>query len=70
MAHTWQSADCSAQEPYDRSWDAAWKGTKAKVLVMLTKTDIHFLPEHFELEVEAVRSGIGELDVFPSICGH
>lgn len=42
MLYTWQSGDCSAQEPYNGDFDAAMKGIKAKALVLPGKTDLYF----------------------------
>ncbi|KAF2769339.1 alpha/beta-hydrolase [Teratosphaeria nubilosa] len=70
MLHTWQAGDCSAQEPYNGDFDAAMKAIKAKALVMPCKTDLYFPPEDSEIEVKAMKPGIGELTIFPSIWGH
>jgi hypothetical protein len=70
MAHTWQAGDCSNQEPYNGDFKKAMQGIKAKTLVMPAKTDLYFPPEDSEIEVEAMRKGVGELKVFPSIWGH
>ncbi|KAF2194554.1 homoserine acetyltransferase family protein [Zopfia rhizophila CBS 207.26] len=70
MAHTWQAADCSAQEPYNGDFKKAMEGIKAKALVLPGKTDLYFPPEDSEIEVRNMRPGIGELKVFPSIWGH
>lgn len=42
MLYTWQSGDCSAQEPYNGSFEAAMKGIKAKALVLPGQTDLYF----------------------------
>jgi len=70
MLHTWQSADCSAQAPYDGNFEAAMKGIKAKALVLPSKTDLYFPPEDSEYEVECMSEGVGRLEVFPSVWGH
>lgn len=70
MAHTWQAADCSQQEPYNGDFKKAMEGIKAKALVLPAKTDLYFPPEDSEIEVESMRPGIGELKVIPSIWGH
>ncbi|PSN74872.1 homoserine acetyltransferase [Corynespora cassiicola Philippines] len=70
MAHTWQAADCSQQEPYNGDFKKAMEGIKAKALVLPAKTDLYFPPEDSEIEVQSMRPGIGELKVFPSIWGH
>lgn len=70
MLHTWQAGDVSDQEPYNGSFDAAMKGIKAKILVLPCKTDLYFPPEDSEIEVAAMRPGVGELAVFPSIWGE
>ncbi|PVI01222.1 homoserine acetyltransferase family protein [Periconia macrospinosa] len=70
MADTWQAGDCSAQEPYKGDFQKAMQGIKAKALVVPSRTDLYFPPEDSEIEVQAMRSGIGELKVIPSIWGH
>ncbi|KAF2641919.1 homoserine acetyltransferase family protein [Massarina eburnea CBS 473.64] len=70
MAHTWQAADCSAQEPYNGDFKKAMEGIKAKALVLPSQTDLYFPPEDSEIEVQAMRPGVGELRVIPSIWGH
>jgi homoserine acetyltransferase len=70
MAHTWQAGDCSAQEPYNGDFKKAMQGIKAKTLVLPSKTDLYFPPEDSEIEVQNMRDGVGELNVFPSIWGH
>jgi len=70
MAHTWQAGDCSQQEPYNGDFNKAMQGIKAKTLVLPSKTDLYFPPEDSEIEVKAMRPGVGELKVFPSIWGH
>jgi hypothetical protein len=67
MAHTWQAADCAAQEPYGGDFNMAMKGIKAKALVMPSQTDLYFPPEDSEIEVKGMREGVGRLEVFPSI---
>ena len=42
MLQTWQSADCSLQEPYDGDFERAMAGIKAKTLVLPSKTDLYF----------------------------
>jgi homoserine O-acetyltransferase len=42
MLHTWQSGDCSAQEPYGGDFGEAMKGIKAKALVLPGLTDLYF----------------------------
>jgi homoserine O-acetyltransferase len=70
MAHTWQAADVSQQEPYNGDFKRAMQGIKAKALVLPAKTDLYFPPEDSEIEVQSMRPGIGELKVFPTIWGH
>ncbi|KAH7406856.1 homoserine acetyltransferase family protein [Phaeosphaeria sp. MPI-PUGE-AT-0046c] len=70
MAHTWQVADVSAQEPYNGDFGAAMRGIKAKALVLPCKTDLYFPPEDSEIEVQGMREGVGRLEVYPSIWGH
>jgi homoserine acetyltransferase len=50
MLHTWQAADCSAQEPYNGSFEAAMKGVKAKALVLPSETDLYFRESAFAQE--------------------
>jgi len=70
MLQTWQSGDCSQQEPYNRNFEQAMASIKAKTLVLPSKTDLYFPPEDSEYEVENMKSGVGTLAVFPSIWGH
>jgi homoserine acetyltransferase len=42
MLQTWQSGDCSAQEPYNGNLEAAMHAIKAKALVLTSKTDLYF----------------------------
>ena len=42
MLHTWQSGDCSAQEPYGGDFGKAMKSIKAKALVLPGLTDLYF----------------------------
>lgn len=70
MAHTWQVADCSQQEPYNGDFREAMQGIKAKTLVLPAKTDLYFPPEDSEIEVQNMRADVGTLKVFPSIWGH
>ncbi|KAF2276847.1 homoserine acetyltransferase family protein [Westerdykella ornata] len=70
MAHTWQAADCSQQEPYDGDFAKAMRAIKAKALVMPSKTDLYFPPEDSEIEVQSMSPGIGQLKVYSTIWGH
>jgi len=70
MLYTWQSGDCSKQEPYNGDFEAAMQAITAKTLVLPGKTDLYFPPEDSEIEVANMKPGIGRLDVFPSIWGH
>ena len=51
MAHTWQVADCSDQEPYAGDFGKAMRGIRARALVLPCKTDLYFPPEDSEIEV-------------------
>jgi len=42
MLQTWQSGDCSLQEPYNGSFEKAMQGINAKTLVLPGKTDLYF----------------------------
>ncbi|MCJ1227784.1 hypothetical protein MMC12_004443 [Toensbergia leucococca] len=70
MLQTWQSGDCSQQEPYNGNFEKSMQGIKAKTLVLPSKTDLYFPPEDSEYEVANMEPGIGRLEVFPSIWGH
>ncbi|KAI1084240.1 Alpha/Beta hydrolase protein [Whalleya microplaca] len=70
MLHTWQSGDCSDQEPYNKDLELALRSIKAKTLVLPSKTDLYFPPEDSEFEVKHMSPGIGECIAFPSIWGH
>jgi homoserine acetyltransferase len=70
MADTWQTADCSNQEPYNGDFRKAMEGIKARALVLPAQTDLYFPPEDSEIEVGSMRPGVGTLKVIPSIWGH
>ncbi|KAH8589990.1 homoserine acetyltransferase family protein-like protein [Bisporella sp. PMI_857] len=70
MLHTWQSGDCSKQEPYNGDFKAAMQAIKAKMLVLPGKTDLYFPPEDSEIEVANMQPGVGKVEEFPSIWGH
>jgi len=70
MLYTWQAGDCSQQEPYNGDFKAAMQGIKAKALVMPSKTDLYFPPEDSVIEVDNMKPGVGQLEIFPSIWGH
>ena len=42
MLQTWQSGDCSLQEPYNGNFEKAMSSIKAKTLVLPSKTDLYF----------------------------
>jgi homoserine acetyltransferase len=42
MLQTWQSGDCSQQEPYNGNFEKAMASIKAKALVLPSKTDLYF----------------------------
>ena len=42
MLYTWQSGDCSNQEPYNGDFSAAMQAIEASMLVMPGKTDLFF----------------------------
>jgi len=42
MLYTWQSGDCSKQEPYNGDFRAAMQAIKAKMIVLPGKTDLYF----------------------------
>ncbi|KAL2038628.1 hypothetical protein N7G274_008676 [Stereocaulon virgatum] len=70
MLQTWQAGDCSLQEPYNGDFEKSMQSIKAKTLVLPAKTDLYFPPEDSEYEVANMKSGVGQLEVFPSIWGH
>ncbi|KAI0456815.1 Alpha/Beta hydrolase protein [Xylaria acuta] len=70
MLDTWQSADCSNQDPYKGDFELAMKSIKAKTLVLPSKTDLYFPPEDSEYEVACMSPGVGNCIAFPSIWGH
>ncbi|KAL7930744.1 Alpha/Beta hydrolase protein [Trichoderma chlorosporum] len=70
MLHTWQAADCSDQEPYNKDFELAMKSIKAKTLVLPGKTDLYFPPEDSEYEVQNMTKGVGKCIPFPSLWGH
>ncbi len=42
MLQTWQSGDCSLQEPYNGDFERSMASIKAKTLVLPSKTDLYF----------------------------
>jgi homoserine acetyltransferase len=42
MLQTWQTGDCSQQEPYNGDFEAAMRAIKAKTLVLPCNTDLYF----------------------------
>ena len=42
MLQTWQSGDCSLQDPYNGNFEKAMQSIKAKTLVLPGKTDLYF----------------------------
>jgi len=42
MLQTWQSADCSLQEPHNGNFEQAMASIKTKTLVLPSKTDLYF----------------------------
>lgn len=42
MLQTWQTGDCSQQEPYHGDFERAMRSIKAKTLVLPAKTDLYF----------------------------
>lgn len=42
MLQTWQSGDCSMQEPYKGDFEKSMSSIKAKTLVLPAKTDLYF----------------------------
>ncbi|KAF4582857.1 homoserine acetyltransferase family protein [Ophiocordyceps camponoti-floridani] len=70
MVFTWQTADCSAQEPYDGRLDLALSAIRTKTLVLPSQTDMMFPPEDSEAHVRGMGEGVGKCVAFPSIWGH
>ena len=42
MLWTWQSGDCSLQEPYKGDFEQSMQAIKAKALVLPSQTDLYF----------------------------
>lgn len=42
MLQTWQSGDCSLQEPYNGNFEKSMGSIKAKTLVLPSRTDLYF----------------------------
>ena len=42
MLHTWQTGDCSKQEPYNGDFEKSMKAIKARTLVLPGQTDLYF----------------------------
>ncbi|KAI9701191.1 MAG: hypothetical protein M1836_001860 [Candelina mexicana] len=70
MLKTWQSGDCSKQQPYNGNFEMAMQNIKAKALVLPCRTDLYFPPEDSEYEVANMSPGVGECKMIPSIWGH
>lgn len=70
MLQTWQTGDCSNQEPYNQDFELAMRSIKAKTLVLPGETDLYFPPEDSEYEVACMSPGVGKCIAFPSIWGH
>ncbi|KAH6605513.1 homoserine acetyltransferase family [Trichoderma cornu-damae] len=70
MLHTWQAANYSDQEPYNKNFKLAMKSIKAETLVLPEKTDLYFPPEGSEYQVRNMTKGVGRCIPFPSTWGH
>ena len=42
MLQTWQTGDCSQQEPYKGDFEKSMRSIKAKTLVLPARTDLYF----------------------------
>lgn len=65
---TWEWADISDNDRFNKDLPAALRAIKAIALVMPSRTDLYFPPEDSELEVASMPHA--ELRVIPSIWGH
>jgi homoserine O-acetyltransferase len=65
---TWEVADISDNDRFQKNFTAALQAIKAKALVMPARTDLYFPPEDSEIEVASMPNA--ELRVIPSVWGH
>lgn len=65
MLYTWQSGDCSQQDPYNGDFAAAMQGIKAKALVLPGQTDLYF-PYVHRLDQKCVVLTIADLRTLKS----
>lgn len=65
---TWEAADISDNDRFQKDLSAALKAITAKAIVMPSRTDLYFPPEDSEIEVAGMPNA--ELRVIPSIWGH
>ncbi len=65
---TWEVADISDNDRFNKDLGAALRAIKAKAFVMPSKTDLYFPPEDSEIEVASMPNA--ELRVIPSVWGH
>ncbi|EJJ31480.1 alpha/beta fold hydrolase [Rhizobium sp. CF142] len=65
---TWEVADISDNDKFNKDFPAALRAITAKAIVMPSRTDMYFPPEDSEIEVRSMPDA--ELRVIPSIWGH
>ena len=68
MLRTWQNADISANEVYNRDFAAALGAITARAIVMPGRTDLYFPPEDNDIEVSMMPNA--EFRPIESIWGH
>lgn len=68
QVRTWERADISDNEVYNKDFSAALRAIKARAIVMPSRTDLYFPPEDSEIEVAGMPNA--ELRVIPSVWGH
>lgn len=65
---TWQHADISDNRIYDGNFDGALRAIRARAIVMPSSTDMYFVPDDNEAEVEGMPRA--ELRTFDTAWGH
>jgi homoserine O-acetyltransferase len=65
---TWQHADISANPIYRGDFEGALRAISARAIVMPSSTDMYFVPEQNQAEVELMPNA--ELRIFHTAWGH
>jgi homoserine O-acetyltransferase len=65
---TWQNADISANSTFRGDFESALRSIRARAIVMPSSTDMYFVPEQNQAEVELMPNA--ELRIFHTAWGH